>query len=76
MKFSEIINISDNFKSSINLKYDLLNEEKIKYYVPTSNICDVLETYIDIILGNQNKSLYLEGPYGCLLYTSDAADEL
>lgn len=64
MKFSEIINISDNFKSSINLKYDLLNEEKIKYYVPTSNICDVLETYIDIILGNQNKSLYLEGPYG------------
>lgn len=64
MKLSEIVNISDNFKSSINLKYDLLNEEKIKYYVPTSNICDVLENYIDTILGNQNKSLYLEGPYG------------
>ena len=63
--YSRYIDVNKKFKSSVNLEYDLKNEEKIKEYIPTSDLCDVLEYYISSALNNKNlRSTLLVGPYG------------
>ena len=64
MKFSDYIKINDSFQYSINLQFDIGNINKIKEYIPTTDSCEVMEYYIDSILGNFNKSTTLIGPYG------------
>lgn len=64
MKYSDIVEINENFQYSINLQFDINNINKIKQYIPTSDSCEVLEYYIDSILGNASKSTTLVGPYG------------
>ena len=64
MKYSDIIKINENFQYSINLQFDINNINKIKEYIPTSDSCEVLEYYIDSILGNASKATTLVGPYG------------
>ncbi len=63
--YDKYIKIDKKFKSSVNLQYDLGNEEKILQYVPTTDLCDVIKSYAKSILHeNSNKSTLLAGPYG------------
>lgn len=63
--YDKYIKIDKKFKSSVNLQYDLNNEEKIAQYVPTTDLCDVIKTYIKMVLfGESNRSTLLTGPYG------------
>ncbi len=63
--YDKYIKIDKKFKASVNLQYDLGNEEKILQYVPTTDLCDVIKSYAkSILLGNSNKSTLLAGPYG------------
>lgn len=63
--YSKYIDVNKNFKSSVNLEYDLKNEDKIKEYIPTSDLCDVLEYYVASALKDENsRSTLLVGPYG------------
>lgn len=63
--YDKYIKIDKKFKSSVNLQYDLNNEEKILQYVPTTDLCDVIKTYIKMVLfGESNRSTLLAGPYG------------
>ena len=64
MKYSNIVEINENFQYSINLQFDINNINKIKEYIPTNDSCEILEYYIDSILGNASKSTTLVGPYG------------
>ena len=64
MKYSDIIEINENFQYSINLQFDINDMTKIKEYIPTSDSCEVLEYYIDSLLGNASKATTLVGPYG------------
>lgn len=63
--YDNYININKKFKASVNLSFDIQNEEKIEQYIPTSNLCDVIKKYIKSILVDTNfKSTTLSGPYG------------
>ena len=63
--YSNYLSINKNFQSSVNLELDLGKESKIKEYIPTTDICDVLKRYINVALGNsKDKATTLIGPYG------------
>ena len=65
MLYKDILDINKNFQYSVNIEYDLHNEEKIKEYIPTSDVCDVLKQYIKSVLGyEKNRATLLVGPYG------------
>lgn len=62
--YDSIIKVDKKFKASVNLQYDLFNEEKIRQYVPTTDLCDVIKNYVKGVIENNNKSTFLAGPYG------------
>lgn len=63
--YSNYFSINKNFQSSVNLELDLNNSEKIKEYIPTSDICDVLKRYVKTVLGtSKDYATTLVGPYG------------
>lgn len=62
--YDNYLTINKKFKSSVNLLYDLYDEEKILQYIPTTNLCDIIKKYVNSVLGNKNKSTILSGPYG------------
>ena len=62
--YDKYLNINKKFKSSVNLNYDLYNEEKIEQYIPTTDLCDVIKSYIHSILNPGIRSTFLAGPYG------------
>ncbi len=63
--YDSFIDVNKKFKASVNLEYDLLNEEKIRQYVPTTDLCDVLKSYIkSFLFGSEFNSTILAGPYG------------
>ena len=62
--YNSILNVNKKFKASVNLSYDLYNEEKISQYVPTTDLCDVIKQYTKSVLNNGEKSTLLAGPYG------------
>ena len=62
--YDNYLTINKKFKSSVNLLYDLYDEEKILQYIPTTNLCDIIKNYVNSVLGNTNKSTILSGPYG------------
>lgn len=63
--YDQYINIDKKFKSSVNLQYDLGNEEKILLYVPTTDLCDVIKGYVkSVLFENECKATLLAGPYG------------
>lgn len=65
MKYSTFININDQFKSSVNIEYDLLTYEKLSEYIPTEDACEILRYYFNSIVDSKfNRSTILEGPYG------------
>lgn len=62
--YETYLSVNKKFKSSINLQYDLYNEEKILEYIPTTDLCDVIKKYVLSVLENTNKATLLAGPYG------------
>lgn len=62
--YSDFIDISKNFKSSVNLSYDVGSEEKVKNYIFTASLAECIEGYIDNVLNNDNNASYITGPYG------------
>ncbi len=65
MKYSELFSINKNFQYSVNIEFDLNNKKKIEEYIPTTDICDVLKTYVKSVLGHsKDKATTLVGPYG------------
>ncbi|MGN1399298.1 MAG: hypothetical protein ACI4WG_04795 [Erysipelotrichaceae bacterium] len=65
MSYSEVIKISESFKTSINIEYDLLKEEKLSKYIPTSDVCEVMRGYLMSVEDSSfNRASILEGPYG------------
>ena len=65
MNYSDYFSINRNFQSSVNLELDLNKEEKIREYIPTSDICDVLKKFVKSVLGySKDKATTLIGPYG------------
>ena len=63
--YTEHIRINKNFQSSINLELDLNSDKKIKEYIPTSDICDILNRYFESFLGiRKDYATTLVGPYG------------
>lgn len=65
MRYSDLISINKQFKSSVNIEYDLLKYEKLSEYIPTEDACEVLKYYFDSLEDNRNfRSTILEGPYG------------
>ena len=65
MSYSDILKINKNFQYSINIEYDLFDHKKIKDYIPTTDVCDILKIYINTILGKEKeKATILVGPYG------------
>lgn len=65
MKYSKYIEIGKQFKNSVNIEYDLTSYEKLKEYIPTEDVCEVLAYYFNAIQDNKVvRSTLLEGPYG------------
>lgn len=64
MKYTDFIEINETFQYSINLQFDINNICKIKEYIPTNDSCEMMEYYLDSILGKFNKATTLIGPYG------------
>lgn len=63
--YDKYVSINKKFKSSVNLQYDLDNADKIKQYIPTSDLCDVIKNYLKSSLNAEGiKSTLLAGPYG------------
>lgn len=83
MKYAEFINGNDNFQYSINLNYDLMNDDKINCYIPTKKSIEILNEYLlSTVSDNKDNATVLVGPYGkgkshllliliALLYGSD-----
>ena len=64
MEYNKILKINETFQYSINLQFDINDIKKIQEYIPTKDSCQVLENYVDSLLGNFSKSTTLIGPYG------------
>ena len=63
--YSDYIDINKNFQSSVNLELDLNSEKKISEYIPTRDICDVLNRYFKSInYASNERATTLVGPYG------------
>ena len=63
--YDKYLSVNEKFKPSINLLYDLNNEDKVLQFVPTTDLCDVIKDYLkSVIEGDNSKSTLLAGPYG------------
>ena len=63
--YNDYVEINKNFQTSVNIDYDLGNTLKVKEYIPTSDVCDVLKIYFKAILKKEkNNATILVGPYG------------
>ena len=85
--YDKFVELDKNFKSSVNLQYDLFNRTKIKNYIPTTDLCDVIMQYASNILSkDKSRSTLLVGPYGkgksylllllCYLFSQPNKDDL
>lgn len=65
MKLSELITISPGFHRSVNVKYDVHNEEKVASYIPTERAESVMEHMLSAINGDSGEGAsMLVGSYG------------
>lgn len=63
--YDSFIDLNKKFKASVNLEFDLYNEDIIREYIPTTDLCDVIKLYIKSVLnGDEFRSTILAGPYG------------
>ena len=63
--FSEKIWVEKGFQTSINIEYDLYNDNKVKSFIPTMSSIDVIE---DVLLSTsvqeKGRARILIGAYG------------
>jgi hypothetical protein len=64
MKISDYVQPVGGFQTSVNIDFDLYKSAKINDYIPTSDVCEVLEQYFSGLIKNENQSTFLVGPYG------------
>ena len=65
MRLQEGIERHDKFQNSINLSLDINHMEKVDTYIPTRSSLEVLDYYLDCIIGKKKVySTILIGPYG------------
>ena len=61
----EIINISKGFQTSVNIAYDLNNDDKIKGFIPTMSSLDVIEDVLfSTVASSTQRARILIGAYG------------
>ena len=63
-KMLDYIGINDKFQSSVSVEFDLDSPDKLGDYLPTSDVCEILGSYLDDVRLNRNQSTQLVGPYG------------
>lgn len=63
-KINEIINISENFQTSVNIEFDLGNSEKISSFIPTHESMRLLEDILLSVNDNSKRARILIGAYG------------
>jgi hypothetical protein len=62
---NEIINIETGFQSSVNIAFDLYNDEKLKHFIPTVSAIDVIEEImLSIAPSSTNRAYIFTGAYG------------
>lgn len=65
MNYNELIEVNQEFQSSVNLEYDLNKIEKIRGYIPTEQSVKVLGTFLrSFYYNSQERATVLIGPYG------------
>ena len=65
MSNTKLINIAKNFQSSVNIAYDLHEENKIKNFIPTTEALELFEDIFNSINTNSSKrSRIIIGAYG------------
>lgn len=65
MKYTDFLKPSEGFQYSINLQYDLGNNNKVDGYIPTINTVEILKSYLKVAYDSKgDKSTVLVGPYG------------
>ena len=63
-KINEIINIPENFQTSVNIEFDLGNSEKISSFIPTHESMRLLEDILLSVNDNSKRARLLIGAYG------------
>lgn len=62
---NEFISVAEGFQTSVNIAYDLYNDEKVKSFIPTTSAIDIIE---DVMLSTASPSAQrariLIGAYG------------
>jgi len=64
MKISHYVQFPETFQTSVNIDFDISKTQKLQDYIPTSDVCEVLNDYLSSVLHNRNQSTFLVGPYG------------
>lgn len=61
----EMISANQNFHTSVNIDFDLYDDEKIKTFVPTISACQLIEKlFMSVAPGSSNRAKVLVGAYG------------
>ena len=45
-RYSDIVSINKQFKNSVNIEYDLNSYHKLSEYIPTDDICEVMQYFL------------------------------
>ena len=64
MSNTKMINIAKNFQSSVNIAYDLYDENKIKNFIPTTEALDLFED----IFSSINKPIICKSTYAKTIF--------
>ena len=61
----ELIDISKGFQTSVNIAYDLNNDEKVRSFIPTMSSLDVIEdVLLSTVASSTQRARILIGAYG------------
>ena len=62
---SKMLKVADNFQYSINIAYDLNDDEKLKNFIPSTSSIDFIEEVLSSTLSNRtDRARILIGSYG------------
>lgn len=64
MKLQNIVSIEQRFQNSVNIRMDIMENDKISQYIPTSSSVQVMKHYLNNVLENEENATMLIGPYG------------
>jgi len=64
-ELKKYLNIAEGFQYSVNIEYDLGNEEKIKSFIPTTSSFDIIEEImLSTHVSSTDRARILIGAYG------------